>query len=65
MSRPFDHELTDRFGGVTAYTRAPAGGERCDEILVIGVMAKPSDRAWWTPFRHRLDARFRQYETFL
>ena len=64
------HELTDRFGGVTAYTRAPAtglweepSGEKVrDDVVVYEVMAETLDAAWWAAFRKRLEAQFQQQE---
>ncbi len=61
-------ELADRFGGVTAYTRAPArgvwkdetGGTTRDDIVIFEVMTEDLDRAWWTSFRKELERRFRQ-----
>jgi hypothetical protein len=61
-------ELADRFGGVTAYTRAPArgvwkddtGGTTRDDIVIFEVMSKDLDREWWTGFRKDLERRFRQ-----
>lgn len=61
-------ELADRFGGVTAYTRAPArgvwkddtGGTTRDDIVIFEVMIKELDRKWWTGFRKDLERRFRQ-----
>jgi hypothetical protein len=64
------HELTVRFGGVTAYSRAPAAGlwknaadatER-DDIIVVEVMVKDLDRAWWAQYRSELEQRLRQKE---
>jgi hypothetical protein len=64
------HQLTERFGGATAYTRAPAAGlwknpsegtER-DDIIVVEVMVDSVDRAWWGAFRRRLEKRLRQKE---
>jgi hypothetical protein len=63
-------ELTDRFGGLTAYTRAPAvglwqegsGRTRRDEIIVYEVMADTIDRAWWRQYRTTLERTFRQDE---
>ena len=64
------HELTERFGGATAYSRAPAAGlwknpsdrtER-DDIIVLEVMVDRVDRAWWAAFRRRLEKRLRQKE---
>jgi hypothetical protein len=61
-------ELADRFGGLTAFTRAPAEGQwkddsadtTHDEIVVFEVMAEELDRAWWKTYRRELEARFRQ-----
>ena len=61
-------ELADRFGGVTAYTRAPARGvwkdetgeTNRDDIVIFEVMTGELDRAWWTTFRRQLEVRFRQ-----
>ena len=61
-------ELADRFGGVTAYTRAPArgvwrdygGGTTRDDIVIFEVMTEDLDRVWWTDFRKQLEQRFRQ-----
>lgn len=61
-------ELADRFGGVTAYTRAPARGvwkddageTTRDDIVIFEVMTHDLDRDWWTAFRKDLEARFRQ-----
>ena len=61
-------ELADRFGGVTAYTRAPARGVWRDEagetsrddIVIFEVMTPELDREWWTAFRKELETHFRQ-----
>jgi hypothetical protein len=62
-------ELMRRFGGLTAYTRAPAEGvwaesadasPRRDDIVVYEVMTPDLDPAWWAEFRRGLEARFRQ-----
>ena len=62
------HELTERFGGVTAYTRAPASGrwknpsadtER-DDIVVVEVMVEELDKPWWARYRRGLEKRLRQ-----
>lgn len=61
-------EFIDRFGGVTAYQRAPAKGlwktsegevER-DDVVIFEVMADELDRAWWERYRQDLERRFRQ-----
>jgi len=61
-------ELADRFGGVTAYTRAPARGvwkddtgeTTRDDIVIFEVMTEELDRSWWSGFRRNLERRFRQ-----
>ena len=63
-------ELTERFGGLTAYVRAPAKGlweeesgqTRRDDIAVYEVMVDSLDAAWWKAYRERLEERFRQEE---
>jgi len=59
----------DRFGGLTAYNRAPAqglwnddGGVERDEIVVYEVMADDLDPAWWAAYRTGLAQRFDQKE---
>ena len=63
-------ELTERFGGVTAFTRAPATGlwddgdgdvER-DDVVLFEVMVDHVDHTWWRSYRESLEARFRQDE---
>ena len=65
--------LTERFGGVTAYLRAPAEGhwqedgerERHDDIVVLDTMVEALDRAWWSAYRQQLQTAFRQDEIIL
>ena len=63
-------ELTQRFGGVTAYSRSPATGlwkrteaevER-DQVIMVEVVVDAFDREWWTQYRDRLAQRFDQEE---
>jgi hypothetical protein len=62
--------LTEQFGGVTAYTRAPAtglweaaSGETVrDRVVVYEVMVENLDRAWWAGLREELEAQFAQEE---
>jgi hypothetical protein len=62
------HELIKRFGGLTAYTRAPANGlwledgEHAvrDDLVIYEVMAPKLERAWWQDYRTSLEVRFRQ-----
>jgi hypothetical protein len=61
-------ELTDRFGGVTAYQRAPAtglwrspdGGVDRDDMIMVEVVVETLDRAWWAAYRRDLEHRFDQ-----
>ena len=64
-------ELTERFGGVTAYSRSPATGlwkredddaiER-DEVIMVEVVVEVFDREWWAGYREQLETRFGQEE---
>ena len=61
-------ELLEKFGGLTAYQRAPAkglwktdGGEVArDDVVILEVMVESLDRAWWQTYRGTLQRRFRQ-----
>jgi len=61
-------ELTEHFGGLTAYSRAPAEGlwkegparASHDDIVVFEVMSSKLDRNWWSRYRATLEERFRQ-----
>ena len=64
-------ELTERFGGVTAYSRSPATGlwkredddaiER-DQVIMVEVVVEGFDREWWAAYREQLEVRFGQEE---
>jgi hypothetical protein len=66
-------ELTERFGGLTAYTRAPAEGlwkegaaqATRDDVVLFEVMADDLDRAWWRTYRAGLEERFRQEQVLI
>ena len=75
--RPFGTEkyaevrehLTERFGGLTAFSRSPAQGTTSDrgktvhdEIIVFEVMTETLDAAWWRSYRLQLERDFRQDE---
>jgi hypothetical protein len=60
-------ELTERFGGVTAFLQSPAvgawkdeGETTRDELVLFEVMTEALDRAWWKDYRAELERRFRQ-----
>lgn len=73
LFRQVGSELTDRFGGLTAHTRAPAEGlwrepgatTVRDDIVMYEVMIERLDRTWWREYRRRLEARFRQQEVVM
>lgn len=62
--------LTRRFGGVTAFMRAPATGAwkdhagrvNRDQVVRLEVMTDDMDRDWWGEFRMHLEAEFKQEE---
>ena len=65
--------LMDKFGGLTAFTRAPAEGlwesapgdvDR-DSIVIFEVMIRSVDRKWWSDYRNKLRKRFRQKEVLI
>ena len=63
-------ELTEAFGGVTAYQRAPATGlwedddatVQRDELVLFEAMVEALDRDWWRRYAAELAGRFRQEE---
>lgn len=63
-------DLTARFGGVTAFLRAPAQGAWMDDadrvahddVVILEVMDDALDRAWWSAWRARMEAALRQTE---
>jgi hypothetical protein len=61
--------LTGKFGGLTAYTRAPAQGiwdpddrpgEQRDDVVIYEVMTDELERDWWDDLRRKLEALFDQ-----
>ena len=66
-------ELTEAFGGVTAYQRAPAvglweapdGDVQRDDIVLFEVMVETLDRAWWSSYGEQLARRFKQDEVMV
>lgn len=64
------HELTEKFGGVTVFSRAAADGlweseegkvER-DEMVLFEVMSASLKPRWWRSYRQQLEQRFSQKE---
>ena len=65
-------QLTEKFGGATAFTRspaqgfweAPAGGVKHDDVIVVEVLVGDPDDDWWADYKRTLQTRFKQ-ETIL
>ncbi len=62
-------ELTRRFGGLTAHTRAPVegvwskgSGAQRDVMVIYEVNAARLARGWWRGYRRLLEGRFGQEE---
>ncbi len=62
-------ELVERFGGLTAFTRAPvtglwedAGETVRDELVIFEVMVDVLEPEWWSEYRAELECRFQQEE---
>ena len=63
-------ELTDHFGGVTAFLRSPAvglwkegdEGVSRDNVVMFEVMSAELDKDWWANYRVTLQRKFRQEE---
>lgn len=60
-------ELSEKFGGITSFTRAPAEGlwkeggrAGRDDMVVFEVMTRDLDHAWWERYRAALEQRFDQ-----
>lgn len=61
-------ELTERFGGLTAYYQSPASGywtneanrTQKDDIVVFEVMISVLEVDWWRDYRRLLEERFEQ-----
>lgn len=66
-------ELIERFGGVTAFVRAPAVGlwkENAedinrDEVVMFEVLSDDLDKEWWASYRKQLEKKFRQDEVLI
>ncbi len=66
-------DLTERYGGATAYLRAPASGlwkdeggdvDR-DEVVMVEVVVDFLDRDWWHAYRRDLERRLEQDEVLV
>jgi hypothetical protein len=62
-------QLTEKFGGLTAFVRSPGegmwvdeGGTERDDVIVLEVMTDMLDRSWWADLRLSLQDRLNQKE---
>jgi hypothetical protein len=63
-----EKELAEKFGGATAYPRAPASGiwkqgsenTKRDDLVVYEIMTKTIDGDWWKAYREKLEQIFKQ-----
>jgi hypothetical protein len=60
-------EMTERYGGITSFTRAPAKGTwtegghtEHDDLVVFEIMTRELDHRWWEDYRAELERRFLQ-----
>lgn len=66
-------ELTERFGGLTAYSRSPATGLWKDgdeeltveKLIVYEVIADDFEKKFWKSFKEILKAQFRQEDMII
>ena len=66
-------QLTDRFGGVTAFVRSPAVGLwkddeediTRDDVIMFEVMTDYLEHDWWRRYRLNLETIFRQEKILL
>lgn len=65
-------ELTERFGGVTAFIRSPAVGLwkesadlNRDEVVMFEVLTEELDEDWWSQYRKQIENRFRQEQVLM
>jgi inorganic pyrophosphatase len=73
MFQKVKRELTEKFGGLTMYTRAPAKGMWkeddqhmvSDDILIYEIMASELDLEFWKSYKTRLQKQFKQEELLI
>ena len=66
-------ELTEKFGGVTAFVRSPAKGlwkeeegqVSIDDVVKFEVLAESISHDWWAQYRSVLEQRFKQTEVLV
>lgn len=68
-----ERELSERFGGVTAFVNAPARGLwrndsnnfEEDRVVMVEVMVENFDGTWWSQYRRKLEMLFAQDEVLM
>lgn len=73
MYKSIRNELTERFGGLTAYSRAPATGLwkdgdeelTIDKLIVYEVIADEFEKKFWKSFKEILKAQFKQEDIII
>lgn len=66
-------QLTDKFGGVTAFLRSPAIGlwredsqeVGQDDVVMFEVVTSELDKQWWAKYQKQLQDTFRQEEVLI
>lgn len=66
-------ELTESFGGVTAFVRSPAQGlwkedegkVSRDDVVMFEVLTDSIQPEWWAEYRQKLERRFQQDEVIV
>ena len=66
-------ELTEKFGGITAFVRSPAVGLwkeddesiSRDEVIMFEIVSDQLNENWWREYRAKLEAMFRQDEILI
>ncbi len=66
-------ELTEKFGGLTVYSRSPATGlwkenedqTVSDKILIFEIMSFGLEQSFWTSYKTKLEKKFRQEEILI
>jgi hypothetical protein len=67
------NELTEKFGGITAFVRSPAVGLwkedrdniNRDEVIMFEIVSDDLNENWWRDYREKLEADFRQEEVLI
>ena len=67
-------QLTEKFGGLTAFTRTPAEGlwkpdksskTHQDDIVIFEVLSPGFNKTWWLQYKEELKSIFRQQDIII